>query len=90
MVTVLVSDLRGYSSISEQMSPSQVVTMLSQYLSSMNAVVHRNQDNVIEPPDDSTFAVSGIPNSQPYHAEQGMRCDLAMIESHEQRNQSWG
>ncbi|MEB3360718.1 MAG: adenylate/guanylate cyclase domain-containing protein [Synechococcaceae cyanobacterium] len=89
VVTVLFADLRGYSSISEQMSPAQVVTMLNQYLGAMNTIIDQHHGNVIEFLGDSIFAVFGAPNYQIDHAEQGMRCALEMLDRLHKLNESW-
>ena len=89
VVTVLFTDLRGYSSISEQMSPAQVVTMLNQYLGAMNEIVDRHQGCVIEFLGDSIFAVFGAPHYRVDHAEQAMRCAPAMLTRLDELNEMW-
>jgi len=89
VVTVLFSDLRGYSSISEQMSPTQVVTMLNQYLGAMNEIIDQHRGCVIEFVGDAIFAVFGAPHYMPDHAEQGMRCALEMRQRLKELNTEW-
>jgi adenylate cyclase len=89
VVTVLFSDLRGYSSISEQMSPTQVVAMLNQYLGAMNEIIDRHRGCVIEFVGDAIFAVFGAPHYMADHAEQAMRCALAMRLRLKQLNVEW-
>jgi len=78
VVTVLFSDLRGYSSISEQMSPTEVVAMLNQYLGAMNEIIDRHSGCVIEFIGDAIFAVFGAPHYIANHAEQAVQCGIDM------------
>jgi adenylate cyclase len=89
VVSVVFSDLCGYSTISEQMSPSQIVGMLNQYLGAMNEIIDSHGGCVIEYVGDSIFAVFGAPYYKVDHAEQATRCALAMSECLEQLNCDW-
>jgi adenylate cyclase len=89
VVTVLFSDLRGYSTISEQLSPTQVVTMLNQYLGAMNEIIDRQGGCVIEFVGDAIFAVFGAPQYMHYHAESAMRSAMAMRQRLKQLNGEW-
>lgn len=89
VVTVLFVDLVGYSTISEHMSPAQVVLMLNEYLGAMNEVVDRYQGTVIEFVGDAIFAVFGAPQYQIEHAQQAMGCALAMLAELQALNQAW-
>jgi len=89
VVTVLFSDLRSYSTISEQLSPTQVVTMLNQYLCAMNEIIDRQGGCVIEFVGDAIFAVFGAPQYMPYHAERAMRSAMAMRQRLKQLNGEW-
>lgn len=80
VLTVLFSDLCGYSSSSEKMSPTQVVTMLNQNLGAMNDIIDRHTGCVIEFVGDAIFAVFGAPHYLNDHAEHGMRCALEMLQ----------
>lgn len=74
VVTVLFCDLEGYSSISEQMPPAQIVNMLNRYLSAMTEVVEKHHGCVIEFIGDAVFAVFGAPHYIAEHAEQAVNC----------------
>ena len=89
VVSVVFSDLCGYSSISEQMSPAQIVGMLNQYLGAMNDIIESYEGCVIEYVGDAIFAVFGAPYYNVCHAEQATRCALAMSECLEQLNSDW-
>ncbi|MBI5490679.1 MAG: HAMP domain-containing protein [Deltaproteobacteria bacterium] len=85
-VTVLFSDLCGYSTISEKLSATQVVTLLNAYLAVINEVIDAHQGCVIEYLGDGVLAVFGAPNRLAAHPEKAVRCALAMRERLEQFN----
>jgi adenylate cyclase len=88
-VTVLVSDLRGYSTVSEQLAPAQVVALLNVYLGAMNEIIDQHEGCVIEYLGDGILAVFGAPNDLPDHAAQALRCALAMRQRLEGLNTTW-
>ena len=89
VVTVLISDIRGYSSISERLPPVQVVDMLNRYLSAMNEVIDEHKGCVIEFIGDAILAVFGAPNYLPDHSERAVRCALGMRERLLELNNEW-
>lgn len=78
VVTVLFCDMRGYSTLSEQMPPAQIVNMLNQYLSAMTEIIDRHEGCIIEFIGDAIFAVFGAPHYIADHAEQAVRCAIEM------------
>ncbi|UCE90293.1 MAG: HAMP domain-containing protein [Pseudomonadota bacterium] len=89
VVTVLFSDLYGYSTISEHMPPARVVDMLNRYLAEMNQIVDDHGGCVIEFLGDAVFAVFGAPNYIPDHGEQAVRSAIEMRRRLVQLNQEW-
>lgn len=89
VVTVLISDIRGYSTICERLPPVQVVDMLNRYLSAMNEVIDEHKGCVIEFVGDAILAVFGAPNHLPDHSERAVRCALSMRERLVALNQEW-
>lgn len=88
-VTILFSDLRGYSTISESLSPSQVVELVNAYLGAMNVVIDEHQGCVIEFLGDGILAVFGAPVPRPDHPERALRCALAMQKRLASLNEEW-
>lgn len=88
-VTILFSDLRGYSTISEHLSPTEVVNLLNDYLGAMNVEIDRNQGCVIEFLGDAILAVFGAPVAISGHPERAVRCALAMREALARLNADW-
>jgi adenylate cyclase len=89
VVTVLISDIRGYSAISERLPPVHVVDMLNRYLSAMTDVIDEHQGCVIELFGDAILAVFGAPSYLPDHSERAVRCALRMRERLIELNQEW-
>ncbi|HEX4974839.1 MAG TPA: adenylate/guanylate cyclase domain-containing protein [Pseudomonadales bacterium] len=80
VVSVLFSDLQAYSSISEHLPPVKLVELLNHYFGEMTLIIERHGGCVIEFLGDGILVVFGAPQSLPNHAEQAVRCALAMYE----------
>ena len=89
VVTVLFCDLRNYTTISERLSPMQMVSMINEYLGVMNLVIDQHNGCVIEFLGDGILAVFGAPQAFAEHAEMGVRCAIAMREALQKLNQQW-
>lgn len=77
--TVLFSDIRGFTSLSERMEPSALIDLLNQYMSAMIEVVTRNGGFVNKFGGDSLLAVFGTPlNPLSDHAACAVRTALDM------------
>jgi len=77
-VTVLFTDIRDFTSISEQHSPEDVVDTLSAYFEILNTIAERNGGTVVQYHGDSIFVMWNAPIEDARHAENGCRCALAM------------
>ncbi len=77
-VTVLFSDLRKYSTISETLSPTETVEFLNEYLTVMNAEIDKHGGCIIEFLGDAILAVFGAPSELEGHPEKALRCAIAM------------
>ena len=78
--TILFSDIRGYSSLAEQLSPREVADILARHLTAMVEVIQAHGGSVAEFVGDAVMAVFGTPDPFPDHAERALRCALAMQE----------
>jgi adenylate cyclase len=78
VVTVLMSDLRGYTRFAEQGDPAHVMNVLNEYLARMTDVVIRHGGTVNEFIGDAVFAVFGAPLAHADHAERAAACALSM------------
>lgn len=77
-VTVLFTDIRDFTTISEQHSPEDVVDTLSAYFELLNTIAERNGGTVVQYLGDSIFVMWNAPVPDARHAENGCRCALAM------------
>jgi adenylate cyclase len=88
-VTVLFSDLRGYSTIVEHLAPAQVIAIVNRYLDEMVGLVDRHDGCVLELLGDGVLAVFGAPVAHPDHAAQAVACALAMRARLAELNRAW-
>ncbi len=77
-VTLLMTDLRGFSNTSEPMDPQQVVQMLNHYLGAMTTVISRHGGTIDEFIGDAILVIWNAPLAQPDHARRALRCALEM------------
>lgn len=77
-VTILMSDLRGYTRFAEQGDPQRVTAVLNEYLARMTDVITAHGGTINEFIGDAIFAVFGAPIAHPDHAERAAAAALAM------------
>lgn len=88
-VTVLFSDIRGFTSFSERHQPEQVVATLNEYLKAMTEVVFRWDGTLDKFVGDAMMMFWGAPMDQPNHAELAVRCALHMRRQLERLQEKW-
>jgi adenylate cyclase len=79
-VTVLFSDIRGFTTISERLQPEQVDEMLREYLTVMTEVVFRHGGTVDKYIGDGIMALYNAPYEDPEHALNAIRTALEFQE----------
>ena len=77
-VTIMMSDIRGFTTLSERLAPAQVVTMLNRYLGAMTDIIMAHQGTIDEFIGDAILAVFGAPQHREDDADRAVRCALAM------------
>jgi len=87
VATVLFTDLRGFSTLSEHADPSELMDWMNEYMSAMTAAVERHRGVVMKYIGDSVMAVFGIPllSDEPAdHAEEARRAVSAAVAMREE------
>jgi class 3 adenylate cyclase/DNA-binding NarL/FixJ family response regulator len=91
VVSVLFSDIRGFSTIAERLEARDVATVVGRHLSAMAEVVAAHGGTIDKFQGDAVMAVFGAPDPQPDHAERALRCAIAMQARQAELNaQGWG
>jgi class 3 adenylate cyclase/HAMP domain-containing protein len=77
-VTIMMSDLRGFTALSERLEPEQVVKMLNGYFEVMVEVVDQYNGTINEIIGDSLLVIFGAPQEMPDRAQRAIACAIAM------------
>ena len=80
LVTVLFSDIRGFTSLSEKLQPEQVAEMLREYLTEMTEIVFRHGGTIDKYIGDCVMALYNVPFEDPEHAVKAVRTGLEFQE----------
>ena len=78
-LTVLFSDIRGFTSFSEKMAPTEVVHFLNQYFDKMTAIIFRHKGTLDKLIGDAVMCFWGHPIETKDHAVRGVITALEMI-----------
>src|SRR5882724_9788278 len=78
IVTVLMSDIRSYSTIAEHADPSQLAGQLNTHRAAMNQAILGQAGTVMQFVGDAVMAVFGAPFPQPDHADRAVAAALDM------------
>ncbi len=78
-MTVLFSDIRGFTTVSEQGEPEAIVHMLNEYFSRMVEIVFAHRGTVDKFVGDQVMALFGAPLDDPAHADHAAAAALDMI-----------
>lgn len=88
-VTVLMSDVRGYSGIAERVEPTPLAGMLNTHRAEMNGAILAELGTVMQYVGDAVMAVFGAPFPQADHAERALAAAIGMHERQSAVNQRW-
>jgi class 3 adenylate cyclase/DNA-binding NarL/FixJ family response regulator len=90
-VTVLFSDIRGFSTIAERMEARDVAAVVGRHLSAMAEVVAAHGGTIDKFQGDAVMAVFGAPDPLPGHAGRALRCAISMQARQAELNaEGWG
>jgi class 3 adenylate cyclase/DNA-binding NarL/FixJ family response regulator len=88
-VTVLMSDIRGYSGISERTDPTVLAGQLDEHRREMNAAILAEDGTLMQYVGDAVMAVFGAPIAQRDHAVRALRAAEAMHRRQAEVNRRW-
>lgn len=77
-ITILVSDLRGFTAISEHLSAEEVITILNIYLEDMTEIIIQHKGTVSEFLGDGIMVLFGAPTERNDDASRAVACALSM------------
>lgn len=89
VVSVLFSDIRGFTATAEDLPPETLVQMLSDHLSAMTDVVLAHEGTVDKFIGDGVMALYNVPERQPDHALRAIQTALEMQRAHRVLRQRW-
>ena len=90
-VTIIFTDIRGFTTLSESVSSEVVVTWLNEYFSRMHKIVTSYGGHINKYIGDGLMIVFGAPvaRGDKLEARAGVACGLAMLEEVERINKDW-
>jgi len=88
-ITVLFSDIRGFTTISEQIGPEQVIALLSEYLAQVTHIIFKNGGTVDKFIGDAVMAIFGAPKSHEDDALRAANAGLDMVQLAESLSPKW-
>ena len=87
--TVMFSDLRGFTSMAETLSPARVIEVLNHYLSEMSDAILNHGGTLVAYMGDGIMAVFGAPLPQDDHADRALAAALEMRDERLPRFNEW-
>jgi adenylate cyclase len=88
-MTVLFSDIRGFTTVTEKGNPEELVAQLNEYFSRMVEIVFRHKGTVDKFVGDMVMALFGAPLDDPDHAEHAVQAAIDMVRELGDLNKSW-
>ncbi len=89
VMSVLFSDIRGFTSFSESRPPEEVIEQLNEYFAAMVEEIFAHRGTVDKFVGDMVMALFGAPLDDPDHADDAVACALAMQRRLRELNAGW-
>ena len=77
-LTILMSDIRGFTALSERMDPGDLIALLNHYLEEMTEPIQKHGGTIIEFIGDGILAIYGAPDYYPDHATRAVASAVEM------------
>jgi len=88
-VSILFSDLRGFTTLSEQMEPEKIAAHLNEYFDEMTKAIFAHRGMINDFVGDAVMAVFGAPVGDPEHAWHAVQSAVAMDRALDALNRRW-
>ena len=88
-MTVLFSDIRGFTTISEGLNPKELSELMNQFLTPMTSVIHDHRGTIDKYMGDAVMAFWGAPLSDPEHARHAVQAGLGMLARLDELNRNF-
>ncbi|HHO76736.1 MAG TPA: adenylate/guanylate cyclase domain-containing protein [Deltaproteobacteria bacterium] len=88
-LTILFSDIRDFTTISEKMDPKQLGAFMNRYLTAMSDIIMENSGMVDKYIGDAIVAIWGAPLDDKDHVENAVRSSLSMTEKLNELKRLW-
>lgn len=89
IVTVLFSDIRGFTSLSEKMPADEVSMILNEYFSEMEPIITKYNGVINKFIGDAVMAIFGEPIQDINHAKNAVKCAYEMLKKVEYLREKW-
>lgn len=77
-VTIMMSDLRGFTTLSAKLGAEELIKVLNHYFEAMVAAIQKYNGTVIEFLGDGIFVIFGAPKDLPDHPLMAVKCGIEM------------
>lgn len=88
-VTVLFADIRGFTSMSEQMTAQEVSEILNEYFTEMEPIITEHNGIINKFIGDAVMAIFGEPIQDKNHAQNAVKCACKMLDRVKELQKKW-
>ncbi len=88
-ITLMFTDIQGFSSITEKVQPKELMEQLSVYFDEISSIIHRHGGTIDKYIGDSVMAFWGAPHQDPDQAKNACQAAFEIIAGVERLNSKW-